>query len=123
MEYFWTDTPFGITLFASVVPTMLASMFVAVRLVARARAGDVPQDRATTLVGFFLVYAALMVVVTYGALVAYYLSSVLLNVFGVYQIAGETFGPLLWLVVQSAVGGLWLGTAAWLCRRMFDRWV
>lgn len=125
MENFWTDTPFGITILASLTLTMIASLCIVARNIVRVRAGDSPvnDDAWLRLAAYLLGYALVMLVVTYGAIIVYYLAGSLMGMFSVYQTLGAALGTQLWLVMQLAVSCLWLGSAALIFRRMFRRWL
>ena len=123
MESFWTDTPFGITLLASIVLTMITSMCILARIIVGVRAGNAVDDNGMKLAAYLVSFAVMMVGVTYCAIVLYYLAGAFMGVFGVYQILGATLATPLWLVIQLMVGCVWLGAAALLFQRMFRRWL
>ena len=120
MEDFWTSTPCGITILASLTLTMIASLYIAVRNIVRV--DDAPDD-GITLAAFLIGYALIMLFVMYGAIVVYYLAGSLISMFSVYQTLGVALGTQLWRVMQLAVSCLWLGNAALIFRRMFRRWL
>jgi hypothetical protein len=123
MESFWTDTPFGITLLASIVLTMITSMCILARIIVGVRAGNAVDDNGMKLAAYLVSFAVMMVGVTYCAIVLYYLAGAFMGVFGVDQILGATLATPLWLVIQLMVGCVWLGAAALLFQRMFRRWL
>ncbi len=123
MESFWTDTPFGITLLASIVLTMITSMCILSRIIVRVRAGNAVDDNGMKLAAYLVSFAVMMLGVTYCAIVLYYLAGAFMGVFGVDQILGATLATPLWLVIQLMVGCVWLGAAALLFQRMFRRWL
>ena len=123
MKSFWTDTPFGITLLASIVLTMITSMCILARIIVGVRAGNAVDDNGMKLAAYLVSFAVMMVGVTYCAIVLYYLAGAFMGVFGVSQILGATLATPLWLVIQLMVGCVWLGAAALLFQRMFRRWL
>ncbi len=121
MESFWTDTPFGITLLASLVLTMIASMSILTRTIVRVRAGHVVDDHGMKLAAYLVGYALVMIGVTYLAILFYYLVGAVLDLIELrYAI---NFESVVWRI--RLVGSLcvWLGTAAFIFRRMFRRWL
>ncbi len=123
MKSFWTDTPFGITLLASIVLTMITSMCILARIIVGVRAGNAVDDNGMKLAAYLVSFAVMMVGVTYCAIVLYYIAGAFMGVFGVDQILGATLATPLWLVIQLMVGCVWLGAAALLFQRMFRRWL
>ncbi len=123
MESFWTDTPFGITLLASLALTLIASLCIAARTIVRARAGHVVDDHGMKLPAYLVGYALVMVIVTHAAILVYYLSGGVLDLIESWY--SLSFSHLGWTVVRIWAVGVWLGTgtAALIFRRMFRRWL
>jgi hypothetical protein len=66
-------------------------------------------------------YGAAMIVVTYGAILVYYIAGGVLDLIeGKYSLS---FNYLVWTAVQIWSLGVWLGTAILIFRRMFRRWL
>jgi hypothetical protein len=121
MKSFWTDTPFGITLLASIVLTMITSMCILSRIIVRVRAGNAVDDNGMKLAAYLVSFAVMMVGVTYAAILVYYLSGGVLDLIEAWY--SLSFSHLVWVVVRIWAVGVWLGTAALIFRRMFRRWL
>jgi len=92
---------------------------------ARVQAGSQPSSDGdwSHLVGYLLLYFGVMIVLTYAAIIVYYLAGSFIGILSVYQTLGVTLGTQLWRVMQLAVICLWLGAAALIFRRVFRRWL
>lgn len=125
MGDFWTSTPFGITLLVSIVFAMGVSVALTATRAARVQAGSQPANGSnwSHLAGYLLMYLVVMIVVTYAAIIVYYLAGSLIGILSVYQMLGATLGTQLWRVMQLAVMCLWLGSAALIFQRIFRRWL
>jgi hypothetical protein len=87
---------------ASLALTMIASLCIAASITLRTRAKDAPDD-GITLAASLIGYALIMLFVTYGAIVVYYLAGSIMGMFSVYQTLGATLGTQLWRVMQFVV--------------------
>lgn len=123
MESFWTDTPFGITILASLTLTMIASLCIATRNIVRVRAGGeaINDDAWIRLAAYLLGYAVIMLFVTYAAILVYYISGGVLDL--IENRYSLSFNHLVWMAVQIWSVGIWLGTAMLIFRRVFHRWL
>ncbi len=123
MENFWTDTPFGITLLASLCLTLIASFVLTAAQVIRSRRTRqrIDEDHWHRFAVYLPSYGAAMIVVTYGAILVYYIAGGVLDLIeGKYSLS---FNYLVWTAVQIWSLGVWLGTAILIFRRMFRRWL
>jgi hypothetical protein len=125
MESFWTDTPFGITLLASLCLSMIAGVVLTVSMIVRARtAPQATTDDTWPLLAVYLVgYIFITIFVTYLAIVVWYVGGLLLSWLGTSGWIGAGIQRAIWPAWQIAALCLWLGTAAWIFRHLFRRWL
>lgn len=123
MESFWTDTPFGITILASMALTMIASLYIAVRNIVRVRAGDAPTDDNAwlSLAAYLFGYALIMLFITYGAILVYYIAGGMLDL--IESRYAVSFQQWIWQIRQVVSICAWLGAATLVFRRVFRRWL
>lgn len=123
MDNFWTDTPFGITLLASLTLTMMGSIVLSnvVRFRTHAQLANAAAwpKLAMCLFGYFVI----ITIETYLAIVVYYLAGSMMGMLHTFLPFIAVFGTPVWLVMQIIVVGAWLSAAFVIFRHMFQPWL
>lgn len=125
MENFWTDTPFGIALLASLFLTTIVATILTVTIALRSRVNShsVGRDSSVSLILYLIGYALLMTIVTYLTILLYWIATGLIRSILPYQSLSIIIQQVVLILVRVVPLGLWLGTAILLFRRMFHQWL